>query len=332
MKTIRFNFFLSLFLFISIPSIYAQSAVSTAPETSGVSLERLARYDDFLNKEVKEGHIAGAISYIMRKNQVVHKAAYGYSDIENRSPMKEDQIMHIMSMTKPIISVAFMMLYEEGHFFLTDPVSKYLPQFKNLKVAKDVSEGVEGATEPANSEVTIAQVLTHTAGFSHGLTNTKLDQEIRKALYFEPHKNIEARIDKLVELPMVSQPGEQWYYSTSPDILSVLIAHFSGMNTAEFLEERIFEPLGMKDTGYNIELADQNRWMPVHNINEEGKLVNSKNQLPLEGTTVYSGAFGLFSTAADYMTFCQMLLNKGELKGKRFLSRKTIDLMTTNHV
>ncbi|WP_394749824.1 serine hydrolase domain-containing protein [Spongiimicrobium salis] len=299
---------------------------------AGVSQDRLERYDDFLNQEVKSDNIAGAISYVMRRGEVVHQKTYGYSDIAAKTPIKQDQIMHMMSMTKPIISVAFMMLYEEGHFFLNDPVSKYLPEFKNMKVAKDLSEGINGTTSPSNKEISILHLLTHTAGFSHGLGPTKLDQEYRNTLYFKPYASIDERVSAMSKLPLVGNPGEQWYYSASPDVLSVLIEKFSGMSTAEFLEKRIFAPLGMKDTGYNIKKNAQDRWMPVYNKDASGKLMQSPNQLPVEGNVIYSGTHGLFSTAKDYMTFCQMLLNKGKWKGKQFLGRKTIELMTLNHV
>lgn len=320
-------------LFLNYSSIKAQSiAAPEAPYTTSVSAERLAKYEAFLKKEIADGRIPGAVSYIVKNGQLVHNAAYGYSSLKDKAPMQEDQILHLMSMTKPIISVAFMMLYEEGHFFLTDPVSKYLPQFKDVKVAKDVNAGVEGATEPANKEITIHHLLTHTAGFSHGLAGTKLDNAVAKALYLEPQKNIESRVNTLAGMPLVGHPGEQWYYSASPDVLALLIEYFSGMNVADFLQERIFDPLEMKDTGYNISKENQKRWGPVHNYSKEGKMINSPEQLPIEGNTVFGGTHGLFSTAPDYMTFCQMVLNKGKWNGKEYLSPKTIEIMTMNQI
>jgi len=299
---------------------------------TSISSARLVTYENFLKNEIKEGKMPGAVSYIMKNGQLVHNAAFGYASMNENTPMQEDQILHIMSMTKPIVSVAFMMLYEEGHFFLSDPVSKYLPQFKDLKVTKDVSAGVDGATVAANKAVTIHHVLTHTAGFSHGLGGTKLDNEVAKALYYEPQENIESRVNTLASLPLIGHPGEQWYYSASPDILALLIEHFSGMSVNDFLQTRIFEPLGMKDTGYNILKENQKRWGPVHNYNTEGKMTNSEQQLPLEGNTVFGGTHGLFSTAPDYMLFCQMLLNKGKWNGKQFLSPKTVEIMTMNQI
>ena len=325
--------FLILLLFLVNP-IYGQSVSNDLPNVtvSGIDKERLNRYDDFLKNQIAEGRIPGAVSYIMRRGEIVHDVAYGYSSLKDKSPIQKDQLFHIMSMTKPIVTTAFMMLYEEGYFSLTDPVSKYLPLFKNLRVAKDVDQGANGETEPANKEITISHILTHTAGFSHGLGGTKLDNEIAKALYSEPHKDIESRVNSMIKLPLIGHPGEQWYYSASPDVLALLIEHFSGITTAEFLKQRIFDPLEMYDTGYNISKKNKARWTPVHNLDKQGNLVNSTAQLPTEGNTIYGGTHGLFSSAADYMKFCQMLLNKGEFKGRYLLSPKTVDIMTMNQV
>jgi len=317
-------------LFISLGGVSAQQ-VKTDLSANGISQERLNRYEDFLKQEIKNGKIPGAVSLISRNGKVVHDATFGFASLDDKKQMQKDNIFHLMSMTKPIVSVAFMMLHEEGHFFLTDPVSKYLPQFKDLKVAKDI-ELPNGATEPLNTEVTINHILTHTAGFSHGLGSSELDKAVSKALYFEPQESIETRVNTLASLPLMSQPGEQWYYSASPDVLALLIEKFSGMNAAEFLQKRIFDPLGMNDTGYNIAKENHDRWVPVHNFNKEGKMVNSEQQLPIDGNKVYGGTHGLFSSAGDYMKFCQMLLNNGQANGKQFLSSKTIDLMTMNQI
>ena len=325
-------FKLTLFVLLSISTSINAIAQTDKHlvQNEGISIDRLVRYDAFLNQEINEGRIAGAISLISRNGKIVHNATYGYSSLSDKKAMHEDGIVHLMSMTKPIVTTAFMMLYEEGHFFLTDPVSKYLPQFKNIKVAQDVKAGKDGPTVEANKEITIAHLLSHTAGFSHGLGGTSLDNDIAKALYYEPQENIESRVNTLASLPLIGQPGKQWYYSASPDVLALLIEKFSDKTVESFLQERIFNPLGMKDTGYNIAKKNQNRWVPVHNINKEGKLVNSEQQLPIEGNTVFGGTHGLFSTAADYMKFCQMMLNKGSLNGKLFLSPKTVDIMTMN--
>ncbi len=320
-----------LLIFVSI-SVTAQQLLENHDVIAGISKDRLERYDAFLEHEIELGKIPGAVSLVMRKNKVIHSASYGYKSLSENLEMEEDGIFHIMSMTKPIVTVAFMMLYEEGYFQLWDPVSKYIPEFTDLKVAKDVLQGSDGESEEIKSQVTIHQLLSHTAGFSHGLSGNKLDNDIAKALYMEPQKDIESRVNTLVSLPLIGQPGEQWNYSASPDVLSLLIEKFSGMTTAKFLQDRLFDPLGMKDTGYNIAKENQNRWVAVHNYNEEGSMVNSEQQLPFEGNTVFGGTHGLFSTAADYMVFCQMLLNNGQWKGKQYLSPKTVEIMTINQV
>jgi len=235
-------------------------------------------------------------------------------------------------MTKPIITVAFMMLYEEGHFLLTDPVAKHLPYFKDLKVAKDVSEGIDGETEPAKRKMTIAHLLSHSAGLSHGLGSSKLDRDLLRGYYFTQHPHVEDRVKYMAQQPLVGHPGEQWYYSAAPDVLSVLIEKFSGQSTAEFLQQRIFDPLGMEDTGYNLDENQLARRAKVHAFDKSGNLVTSSNQARAQGVKVFSGTHSLFSTAADYLKFCQMLLNGGSMSNKQYLSPKTIELMTSNQV
>jgi CubicO group peptidase (beta-lactamase class C family) len=332
MKNRYFHFLTSIIFLLSINLVLGQNAVAPNLIDSGVSESRLGRYETFLQKEIDEGRIPGAISLVMRKGQIVHQAALGLSDVSAKTPMLQDQIGHIMSMTKPIVSVGFMMLYEEGLFSLNDPVSKYLPQFKEMKVAKDINNGIDGETVAAEQSITIANLLSHTAGFSHGLGGTKLDNEIANALYAEPQANIESRVNTLAKLPLIGQPGAQWYYSASPDVLSLLIEHFTGMTTAAFLQQRLFDPLGMDDTGYNIIKEKQSRWIPVHNIDQEGNLIKSPQQLPIEGNTVFGGTHGLFSTTSDYMKFAQMLLNGGKWNGIQYLSPKTLEIMTANQV
>jgi CubicO group peptidase (beta-lactamase class C family) len=312
--------------------VRAQMAGVSDLSTAGMDAGRLERLDHFLHNQVDEGRIPGVVYLVSRQGQLAVHESYGYNDVENKSSIGNDAIFQIMSMTKPVISVAFMMLYEEGHFLLTDPVSRYLPRFRELRVAKDPAMGMETETEPLKSEITIHQLLTHTAGFTHGLGSTKLDSESAKALYLSPQESIETRVNTLLDLPMVGQPGEQWAYSAAPDVLALLVEHFSGQTVEEFLKQRIFDPLGMTDTGYNVPEGKRHRVVLVHNLDEEGKLVKSKEQFPLEGNKVFGGTHGLFTTAEDYLKFCQMLLNGGSSDGHRLLSPKTVELMTMDHV
>ena len=328
MKLSKFSFVFTL-LTIAAFQLYSQTQEKSV---SGVSGDRLKRYENFIKREIDLGNIPGATTLIVRNGTVVHKGSYGYSNIVDKTPMKADDLFYIQSMTKPIITVAFMMLYEEGHFMLTDPVSRYLPEFKNLRVSKNVESGIAGETEPLNKEITIAHLLSHTSGLSHGLGRSQLDREFMSEYFMKEWPDIKSRVSSITKLPLVGQPGNQWYYSAAPDVLSLLIEQFSGKSTQDFLAERIFQPLGMKDTGYNLTKEQQSRVVKVHSKNKEGVLVNSANQPKMEGNTIWSGVNGLFSTTSDYMSFCQMLLNGGKWNGKQFLSRKTIELMTYNHV
>ncbi|MFK8164958.1 MAG: serine hydrolase domain-containing protein [Lewinella sp.] len=293
--------------------------------------DKFASYTDYIQKEISEAHISGAVSLIVKDGEVLHQGAWGMSDREADVAMKTDDVFHLMSMTKPIVSVALMQLWEKGMFKLDDPVSKHLMGFSNLRVAKDVSEGKDGETVPVKSAITIRQVLSHTAGFSHGLSGTALDNDIAMALYFSPQKDIKSRVRTLTQLPMIGQPGEQWSYSASPDIAALLIEHFTGETVAEYLHKRIFKPLGMKDTGYNMTAAQAAR-MPKLYKPVDGKLERDLMQMPASGHTVFGGSHGLLSTTADYGKFCEMLVNGGKANGKRILKAKTLKLMTENHI
>ncbi|WP_332913113.1 serine hydrolase [Algoriphagus boritolerans] len=215
-------------------------------------------------------------------------------------------------------------------FFLNDPLHKYLPEFKDAKVAKDPKLGTEGGLEPVKSPITIAQLMSQTAGFSHGLGSTKVDEEVIRGLYYTQHKDIAARVSAYAKLPLYGHPGEQWYYSASPDILARLIEVFSGQTVAEFLQKRLFDPLGMKDTGYNLSEEQAKRMTVLHTYDDAGKLIKSPRQTATSGITVFAGANALFSTAQDYSLFARMMLNGGELDGKRYLSSKTVELMRMN--
>ncbi|MEP1257765.1 serine hydrolase domain-containing protein [Algoriphagus sp.] len=297
-----------------------------------LSEKRLERYEGFLQKEVDEGRIAGAVSLIYKNGEKAHEKSIGYTDLETKAPMKLDQIFYIQSMTKAVITTAFMMLYEEGHFQLNDPLSKYIPEFKDAKVAKDPKLGTAGGLEPVKSPIRLHQLMSHTAGLSHGLGSTKVDEEVMQGIYYTPHKDIASRVSAYAQLPLISQPGEQWYYSAAPDILARLVEIFSGQTAAEFLQDRLFTPLGMKDTGYNLNEEQQTRMVTLHSYDKEGKLIKAPRQTATSGNTVFAGANALFSTAQDYALFGRMLLNGGEWNGTQFLSPKTIEIMTIDQI
>ncbi len=298
------------------------------PATKAATFED---YAAFLQDEIVAERIAGAVSLIVKDGKILHQDAFGLSDREASVKMATDNIFHLMSMTKPIISVAFMTLYEEGKFSLDDPVSKYLPGFDQLKVATDISQGKASPTVPAAKPVTIRQILSHTAGFGHGLSGSTLDNELAMALYYSPQENIASRVRTLTEVPMPFQPGERWFYSASPDVVALLIEKFSGKTVAEFLQDRIFAPLGMQNTGYNMTDEQAARLPKLYKV-AEGKLVQDTNQMPANGHTVYGGTHGLLSTAADYGKFCQMLLDGGQANGHRIIKEETLQLMTQSQI
>lgn len=319
-------------LFALILSLNLQSQTFIEPSVrEGISVERLKRYEQFIKDEIVEGKLPGAVTFIMRNGKLIHHEAYGYSDLSSQSPMNKDQIFYIQSMTKLIVSTGLMMLYEEGHFLLSDPVSDYIPYLADLKVAVDVDQGTSGELIDIKRPIKIQDLFSHTAGFSHGLGTNKLEQEVYVALYGQEHPDLESRVKALAKMPLVGQPGEQWHYSAAPDIIALLIQHFSGMSTAEFLRKRIFNPLGMEDTGYNIDSSKEDRVAKVHLVSDKGIII-SPEQTPTSGNTIYGGTHGLFSTAKDYGTFLSMMIQGGTYRGNQIVGRKTIELMTQNRI
>jgi CubicO group peptidase (beta-lactamase class C family) len=326
MKNVRF-LLTPVFLLISLVFLFAQSQKIN----SGLSPERIKNYESFIKSEIEHQKIPGAVTLVMHNGVIAHKGAYGYNNSITRTPMKTDDIFFIQSMTKPVITVALMMLYEEGHFLLTDPISKYIPAFKNLRVSRDVNGAPGGATDPLEKEITFVELLSHTSGLTHGLGQSQLDKDFIKGYFMQPWTDIKGRAGSITNFPLVGQPGKQWNYSAGHDVASMLIEQFSGLSTDEFLRERIFKPLGMNDTGYNLTKAQQAKVVKVHSKVDNGALILVDEQPKMEGNTIWSGVNGLFSTAQDYMNFCQMLLNNGVFNGKQLLSRKTIEVMTYNY-
>lgn len=314
----RFN--LLILLVFCVGAAFGQAAVKD-----------FTAYTNFLQSAVDEDEIAGAVSLVVKDGNVIHSGSWGYSDKEAGEKMNEDQIFHLMSMTKPIVSVAAMMLWEEGEFKLDDPISKYLDGFENLRVSTDLTKGKDGPTVPANSVPTIRQLFSHTAGFSHGLGGTALDNDVARALYYSPQADIASRVKTLTELPLLAQPGEKWSYSASPDVLALLIEKLSGQPTDEFIQERILKPLDMQNTGYNM-TAEQAARMPKLYKIVDGKLVRDRMQMPANGHTVFGGTHGMLGTASDYAKFCEMLLNGGKSNGHRLLKAETLELMTSPNV
>jgi CubicO group peptidase (beta-lactamase class C family) len=320
-----------LFLFIGLISQSSLIAQQAPTIVAGINVNRLPRLEKYVQTQMANGNIPGAVTMVIHNGKVVHLAANGYKNIATKSPMKTDDLFYIQSMTKPIISVAFMMLYEEGYFKLDDPVSKYLPEFKNLRVVRSNQDGPDAPTDSLKSQITIAQLMSHSSGLTHGLSQNPVERRFR-AGYFKPNlSSIQERVSNITKFPLLAQPGTQWNYSAGPDVMCVLIEKFSGMSTDAFLKARIFEPLGMKNTGYNVPKDQQSKIVSLHTKGADGILNVSKMQAPFENVKVWSGVNGLYATASDYATFCQMMMAGGTFQGKQYLSRKTVELMTSNH-
>jgi CubicO group peptidase (beta-lactamase class C family) len=325
--------FLGLFLFLGFP-LSAQRLPTATPESLGLSSERLERIGEVFQGYVDEGRIAGAVGMVLRDGKVAYVDEWGMRDIDTADPLEDDDIFRIFSMSKPITSVAIMMLWEEGHFFLTDPVGRYIPELRNLQVAKLAEATSENIpTERARRQITIQDLLRHTSGLTYGLfSNTPVDRRYREAGILS-ETTLAEFVENLSEIPLLYQPGSRWNYSVSTDVLGRLVEVVSGQPFDQFLEERVFKPLGMKDTGFHVAESELGRFSRTYRqAGRSGPLVVGDTVRFTRPATFLSGGGGLVSTADDYSRFAQMLLNGGEFEGTRILGRKTVDLMTTDQL
>jgi CubicO group peptidase (beta-lactamase class C family) len=298
---------------------------------AGMSTERLQRLDNHFHRLVDDGRIAGVVTWIARRGQVVHEDAYGLADIEANRAMTKDAYFYVYSMTKPITSVALLMLYEEGRFQLNEPVARYLPELANLKLY--VGDGAGGRMtlrDPAR-QPTIQDVFRHTAGFLYGMGGSRgVDTAYREANVMGG--TLADLTKRLGTLPLAYEPGTQWVYSVSHDVQARLVEVLSGKPFDEFVRERIFVPLGMKNAVFGRPDALKDQFARIYGVNPDGKLVPSDALDAPGAATRVLGGFSVSATAADYGRFAQMLVNSGELDGVRLLSRKTVDLMDSNHL
>jgi len=303
------------------------------PEKVGMSAERLQRLPEGMKALVDEGRLAGVVTMVARNGKVVHFDAAGKANIETGAPMQKDTIFRIYSMSKPITGVAMMMLFEEGKWQLNDPVAKHIPEFAGLKVYSGADADGKPVLKEQLRPMTMRDLMSHTAGFTYGIfSNTAVDQMQREADVLNFDITLDEMIKRVAKLPLNSQPGAQWHYSISVDIQGYVVQKLSGMRFDEFLEKRLFKPLGMVDTAFYVPAEKLNRFAEMYKY-EKGKLAPETAGLNhdfAKRIAFLSGGGGLVSTASDYMRFCQMLLNGGQLNGVRILSPRTVQLMRTN--
>jgi CubicO group peptidase (beta-lactamase class C family) len=307
------------------------------PEEVGLSSERLQRIDRHLDgRYVAPGKIAGGLTLVARKDRVAYLSPVGQMDLARGKPMTADTIFRIYSMTKPITSVALMMLYEEGHFQLDDPVHKYIPEWRDLRVYR-LGNHPGWLTDPCERPMSIRDLFTHMSGLTYGfMERTNVDRAYRRlGVGREDQKSLREMIEVLAELPLEFSPGTRWNYSVSTDVLGYLVEVLSGMPLDQYLATKIFQPLGMLDTGFEVPAEKQGRFAANYSRRRDKSLRvedDPESSHYLGPVTFFSGGGGLVSTAADYLRFCRMLLGGGELDGARILGRKTIELMTLNHL
>ncbi len=325
-------------------AIYALSQVfawaqspSATPESLGFSSERLRWLHENMQREVDEHRLPGVVTLLMRHGKVVEERCYGVKDLASGAPMTNDTIFRIYSMTKPVTGVAMMILYEEGKWQPSDPISKFIPEFRNLQVFKEVDASGAMITEPPNHPPTMAELMTHTAGFTYGLFGSTTVDQLYLAKNWMGARNLQDMIQRLSGIPLLYQPGSKWVYSVSMDIQGYIIEKLTGKSLPEFMQERIFGPLGMKDTGFFVPKEKRGRFGTLYGPGPDGKLVMAgeasgpkADYVSMPGAA--SGGGGLVSTASDYARFAQMLLNGGELDGIRILSPSSVELMTSNHL
>ncbi len=328
-----------LFLFVLIGASACQVATKTDEALNGASLiseSVKSRIDSTLRSMVDSGQIAGVSALVYEKNKEAYYNAFGMADREAGTPMDRNTIVRIYSMTKPIVGTALMTLYEKGAFQLDDPLSKYAPEFANMKVFRGVDSKGKLILEPLKRPITIRDITRHTAGFANRTDIAGLGQLVKDADALNPKNTLAQMAQKLGSLPLMFQPGEQWAYGPSVDVQAFLVERISGVPFDEYLKTNILDPLGMKTTRYFIPESDRKRFAAMYRMGEDGKL----GRIPDEEASAFNtnpwplkpGGFGLTSTLDDYMTFARMLVNKGTLDGVAILKEETVKLMATNHL
>jgi CubicO group peptidase (beta-lactamase class C family) len=333
MNAFRFTYLLAMTATLCMPA--APQSFTAKPEEAGMSTDRLKRVDTFMSRLQAEGRLAGVVTVVARRGQVVSYKAHGFADLESKQPMRVDDIFQIQSMTKPIATVGVLMLLEEGRLLLNDPIAKFLPEFGEMKVAvarPDTADGFD--LVPAKRPITILDLLTHRAGFTglppRASPAATLRAQAIQSLPRNQDFTLEQYIRNLASSPLDAQPGVEFRYGPSTEVLGRLIEVVTGQSLDDALRDRIFSPLAMIDTHFVVPPEKRARIVTAYSRTPQQGL----KRLPPDPSSprFISAGGNLFSTAADYLRFCQMLLNGGELDGKRLLSRKTVELMLARQV
>jgi CubicO group peptidase (beta-lactamase class C family) len=303
------------------------------PETEGFSSERLENFHALMQGVVDRKELPGAVTILARHGKVVDYRVFGMKDLESGAKLEKDSIFRDFSMTKPVTAVAMMILYEQGKWLPMDPISKYIPEFKDLKVFKDVDAAGNMVVEEPKHAPTMGELMTHTAGFTYGFFgNTAVDKEYNKQNVMNS-KSLQEFIDKLAKIPLMYQPGTKWSYSASMDVQGYIIEKLSGQSLPEFYAEHIFKPLGMKDAGFFVPADKRERFVTLYQGSENEPLKPSNARFDYSTQPgMPSGGGGMVSTAEDYFRFASMLANGGELNGVRIISPESVALMSSNHL
>ena len=308
---------------------------TVSPGKVGVSSERLRRVDELLEGYVDDQKLAGAVTLLARRGEVFHLESFGALHVGSGRPTERDSLFRIYSMTKPITSVAVMMLYEGGHFELDDPVARFIPELDGLKVYAGEDESGMLLVDQERP-ISIRHLLTHTAGMGYPFAlPSPIDEMYRKADLLQPDSSLKEMVEKLSGLPLACQPGIRWTYSYATDVLGYLVEVVSGRPFDRLLQQMIFDPLGMADTGFHVPEGEIDRLASVYRSSEGNgieEVETSEIMRYLSPRNLCSGGGGLVSTALDFSRFCQMLLNGGELGGNRLLRRSTVESMTANQL
>lgn len=338
--------FFSVYLILFFLPVYIQAQLIQSNTKNGsVDYEKLAKIDGLVNEYINKNWLTGAVTIVIKDNQVVQYKGYGLADVASKKPMKSDAIFRIMSQTKAITGAGIMILYEQGKFLLDEPISDFIPEFKNPVVLDKFNEAdTTYTTVPAKREITFRDLLTHTSGLDY----TDIGSSKVEAIYSknnipsglgEFNANLVERMKALGKLPLSFQPGEKWQYGLNSDLLGALIEIISGKNLQDFLTENIFQPLGMKDTYFNVPASKANRLATVYTEDSLHHVIKWSHTFrhidpdyPTMKKHYFSGGAGLSSTAFDYAIFMQMMLNGGKYNGHQVLSKRTVEMMTSGQL